>query len=177
MQAASNKPFLSTSIEFLKGVGPERAEVLRSEAQISTFGDLLKLYPYRYIDRTQFYSTQHIDNTQTYIQLKGRLRNLQEVGHGRGKRLTATFYDNDGEIELVWFQGIKWLIKSLDAKETYVLYGKPSWFNSKLNITHPELEKLSAFNTEETGTFRAMYNTSEKMKTKSLDSKGISKLL
>jgi ATP-dependent DNA helicase RecG len=177
MQSAQNKSFLATPIEYLKGVGPERADVLKKEAQIFTFGDLLKLYPYRYIDRTQFYSTQHIDNTQTFIQLKGKLKNIRELGEGRGKRLTAVFYDDDGEVELVWFQGIKWIIKAIDTKETYVLYGKPSWFNSKLNITHPELEKLSAFNVEEGGTFRAMYNTSEKMKTKSLDSKGISKLI
>ncbi len=177
MSSLQNKPFLSTPVEYLKGVGPERADVLKKEAQIFTFGDLLKLYPYRYIDRTQFYSTQHIDNTQTYIQLKGKIRDIREIGNGRGKRLTAIFYDNDGSIELVWFQGIKWLVNSLDTKETYVLYGKPNWFNGKLNITHPELEKLSAFNAEETGTFRAMYNTSEKMKTKGLDSKGISKLM
>ena len=172
-----NKSFLATPIEFLKGVGPDRADILKKEAQIFTFGDLLKLYPYRYIDRTQFYSTQHIDNTQTYIQLKGKLKDIRELCEGRGKRLTAVFYDNDGEIDLVWFQGIKWILNAIDTKETYVLYGKPSWFNGKLNITHPDLEKLSTYTAEDAGTFRAMYNTSEKMKTKSLDSKGISKLM
>lgn len=177
MQSSVNKSFLATPIEYLKGVGPDRADILKKEVEIYTFGDLLKLYPYRYIDRTQFYSTQHIDNTQTFIQLKGKLKDIRELGEGRAKRLTAVFYDNDGEIELVWFQGVKWLVKSLDTKETYVLYGKPSWFNGKLNITHPDLEKLSAFNNEESGTFRALYNTTEKMKTKSLDSKGISKLM
>jgi len=177
VQSTQNKSFLATPIEYLKGVGPDRADVLKKEAQIFTFGDLLKMYPYRYIDRTQFYSTQHIDNTQTYIQLKGKLRDIRELGEGRAKRLTAIFYDDDGEIDLVWFQGIKWIIKAIDTKETYVLYGKPSWFNSKLNITHPELEKLSTYNEGEFGIFRALYNTSEKMKTKSLDSKGISKLI
>ncbi|MFN8267792.1 MAG: ATP-dependent DNA helicase RecG [Chitinophagales bacterium] len=176
MQTGNNS-FLATAIEFLKGVGPERADVLKKEAGIYSFGDLLKLYPYRYIDRTRFYSTQHIDNTQTYIQLKGKIKDLREIGEGRSKRLTALFYDNDGAIELVWFQGIKWLVKSLDTKETYVLFGKPSWFNGKLNITHPELEKLASFDEAPIGTFRAMYNTSEKMKTKGLDSKGISKLM
>ena len=177
MQTSNSKSFLSTPIEYLKGVGPERADILKKETQVFTFGDLLKLYPYRYIDRTQFYSTQHIDNTQTYIQLKGKLRDIRELGEGRAKRLTAVFYDDDGEIDLVWFQGIKWVLKAIDTNETYVLYGKPSWFNSKLNITHPELEKLSTYNDGETGTFRALYNTSEKMKTRSLDSKGISKLM
>jgi ATP-dependent DNA helicase RecG len=181
MQSSGNKSFLATPIEYLKGVGPERAELLKKEAQIYTFGDLLKWYPYRYIDRTKFHSTQHIDNTQTFIQLKGKLRNIKELGEGRAKRLTATFYDNDGEIELVWFQGVKWLIKSLDTKETYVLYGKPSWFNGKLNITHPDLESCHDYRGTttdgESGTFRALYNSSEKMKTKGLDSKGISKLM
>ncbi len=179
MQTASgNKSFLSTPIEYLKGVGPERADVLKKEAGIFTFGDLLKLYPYRYIDRSQFYSTQHIDNTQTYIQLKGKLRDIREIGEGRGRRLTAVFYDDDGAIELVWFQGVKWLVKALNTKETYVLYGKPSWFNGKLNITHPELEPCNDNRgTTDGGTFRALYNTSEKMKTKGLDSKGISKLM
>ena len=101
-----DKSFLETSIEYLKGVGPERAAVLNKEAGIFTFGDLLKLYPYRYVDRTQFYTTQHIDNAQTYIQLKGKIKNIQEVGIGRAKRLTAIFYDEVGTIELVWFQGI-----------------------------------------------------------------------
>jgi len=173
----SNNSFLSTPIEFLKGVGPERAAVLKKEASIFTFGDLLTLFPYRYIDRTKFYSTQHIDNTQTYIQLKGKLKHIREIGEGRGKRLTAIFYDNDGEIELVWFQGVKWLVNSLDPRETYILYGKPSWFNGKFNITHPELEKLATFNDSDAGTFRALYNSSEKMKAKSLDSKGIAKLM
>lgn len=175
-----NTSFLETPIEYLKGVGPERADVLKKEAQIFTFGDLLQLYPYRYIDRTQFYSTQHIDNTQTYIQLKGKVKDIREIGEGRGRRLTAVFYDNDGAVELVWFQGIKWILKSLDTKETYILYGKPSWFNGKLNFTHPELELCHdgrGTTKEDTGTFRAMYNTSEKMKTKGLDSKGIAKLM
>jgi ATP-dependent DNA helicase RecG len=155
MQSTATKSFLATPIEYLKGVGPERADILKKELEIFTFGDLLKLYPYRYIDRTQFYSTQHIDNTQTFIQLKGKLKDIRELGEGRARRLTAVFYDADGEIELVWFQGVKWLVKSLNTKETYVLYGKPSWFNGKLNITHPDLEPLSAYTSEEAGTFRA----------------------
>ena len=135
MQSTATKSFLATPIEYLKGVGPERADILKKELEIFTFGDLLKLYPYRYIDRTQFYSTQHIDNTQTFIQLKGKLKDIRELGEGRARRLTAVFYDADGEIELVWFQGVKWLVKSLNTKETYVLYGKPSWFNHEISKT------------------------------------------
>ncbi len=176
MQSAT-RTFLSTPIEYLKGVGPERADVLKKEAQVFTFGDLLKLYPYRYIDRTKFYSIKDIDNTQIFIQLKGKIKNIREIGAGRGKRLTAMFYDDDGQIELVWFQGIRWLLKSLNTKDTYILYGKPSVFNNKLNITHPDLEVFREDSITREGGFRALYNTSEKMKTKSLDSKGISKLM
>src|SRR3982751_5897781 len=104
MQSAASRTFLSTPIEYLKGVGPDRADMLKKEAQIFTFGDLLKLYPYRYIDRTKFYSTKDIDNFQTFIQLKGKIKHIREIGEGRGKRLTAVFYDNDGQVELVWFQ-------------------------------------------------------------------------
>jgi ATP-dependent DNA helicase RecG len=177
MQSSVSRTFLSTPIEYLKGVGPERAEILKKEAEIFTFGDLLKLYPYRYIDRTKFYSIKDIDNFQTYIQLKGKIKNIREIGEGRGKRLTAIFYDTDGQIELVWFQGVKWLLKSLNTTDTYILYGKPSLFNGKPNITHPDLERQETFNAADAGTYRALYNTSEKMKVKSLDSKGISRLV
>jgi len=177
VHTSGNKPFLNTPIEFLKGVGPERADVLKKELGIFTFGDLLKHYPYRYIDRTQFHSTQHIDNTQTFIQLKGKLRDIRELGDGRKKRLTAQFYDKDGDIELVWFQGIKWVKNAINTTDTFILFGKPSWFNGTLNIAHPELEKAENSITSDEGTFRALYNSSEKMKLKGLDSKGISKLI
>ncbi len=177
MPLPNNQDFLQTPIEYLKGVGPERAVILKNEANIYTFGDLLKLFPYKYIDRTQFYSTQHIDSSTNYIQLKGKVKDLHELGENRGKRLVATFYDNDGDIELVWFKGIKWIKTGIKPNETYVLYGKPNWFNGKLNIPHPELELLSTYNNAELGSFKALYNTSEKMKNKGLDSKGISKLI
>lgn len=177
MHTSSNRPFLNTPIEFLKGVGPERADVLKKELGVFTFGDLLKHYPYRYIDRTQFHSTQHIDNTQTFIQLKGKLRDIRELGDGRKKRLTAQFYDKDGDIELVWFQGIKWVKNAINTTDTFILFGKPSWFNGTLNIAHPELEKAENSIASDEGTFRALYNSSEKMKLKGLDSKGISKLV
>jgi ATP-dependent DNA helicase RecG len=177
MQQQEKYNFLQTPIEYLKGVGPERAVLLKTEAGIHTFGDLIKLFPYRYIDRTQFYSTQHIDSSNTFIQLKGKIKALRETGEGRAKRLTAIFYDNDGEVELVWFKGIKWIKDGINANETYVLFGKPTWFNGKLNIAHPELELLANHTSAALGGFKALYNTSEKMKTKGLDSKGISKLI
>ncbi|MCB9074439.1 MAG: ATP-dependent DNA helicase RecG [Chitinophagales bacterium] len=177
MSALDKYAFLQTSIEYLKGVGPERAAILKTEANIHTFGDLLKLFPYRYIDRTQFYSTQHIDNSNTFIQLKGKIKEMREIGEGRGKRLSAIFYDQDGEVELVWFKGIKWIKEGIRPNEIYVLFGKPAWFNGRYNIAHPELELLSNYTSEALGSFKALYNTSEKMKNKGLDSKGIAKLI
>ncbi|HNC65294.1 MAG TPA: ATP-dependent DNA helicase RecG, partial [Chitinophagales bacterium] len=126
---------------------------------------------------TQFYSTQHIDNSNTFIQLKGKIKEMREVGEGRGKRLSAIFYDQEGEVELVWFKGIKWIKDGIKPNEIYVLFGKPAWFNGRYNIAHPELELLSNYTSEALGGFKALYNTSEKMKNKGLDSKGIAKLI
>src|SRR5687767_751915 len=99
MPDRSSLAYLSTPIEYLKGVGPERADVLKKEAEIFTFGDLLRYYPYKYVDRTKFYRVTDIDNTQTYIQLKGKLSQVREIGERRGKRLTAVFSDETGSIE------------------------------------------------------------------------------
>ena len=171
------KSFLSTPIEFLKGVGPEKANVLKKELDISSFGDLIKHFPYKYVDRTKFYAVKEIYDTQTYVQLKGKVSGVAYAGSGSGKRLTARFSDDTGSIELVWFKGFKWLEGAFLPNETYVLYGKPTEFNKKLNFSHPELELLSSFENKHAGAFRALYNTSEKMKNKGLDSKGIARLL
>lgn len=169
--------FLSTPIEYLKGVGPEKANVLKKELEIFTFGDLIKYFPYKYVDRTKFYAVTEIYDTQTYVQLKGKISGMAYVGNGPSKRLTAKFTDDTGSIELVWFKGFKWLEGAFSPAETYVLYGKPTEFNKKLNFSHPELEPLTTFENKHSGIFRALYNTTEKMKNKSLDSKGIARLL
>ncbi|MBX7226099.1 MAG: ATP-dependent DNA helicase RecG [Chitinophagales bacterium] len=169
--------FLSTPIEYLKGVGPEKANVLKKELEIFTFGDLIKYFPYKYVDRTKFYAVTEIYDTQTYVQLKGKISGMAYVGNGSSKRLTAKFTDDTGSIELVWFKGFKWLEGAFSPAETYVLYGKPTEFNKKLNFSHPELEPFTTFENKHSGIFRALYNTTEKMKNKSLDSKGIARLL
>lgn len=169
--------FLSTPIEYLKGVGPEKANVLKKELEIFTFGDLIKYFPYKYVDRTKFYAVTEIYDTQTYVQLKGKISGMAYVGNGPSKRLTAKFTDDTGSIELVWFKGFKWLEGAFSPAETYVLYGKPTEFNKRLNFSHPELEPFTTFENKHSGIFRALYNTTEKMKNKSLDSKGIARLL
>ncbi|MCB9032707.1 MAG: ATP-dependent DNA helicase RecG [Chitinophagales bacterium] len=169
--------FLNTPIEYLKGVGPEKATVLKNELQIFSFGDLIKHFPYRYVDRSQIHTTNDIGNSDTYIQLKGKIKNMVELGHGRAKRLSAVFYDDVGEVELVWFKGIQWIKKGIDANTTFLLYGKPTYFNHSYNIAHPELEIFNAAKNKYEQPFRALYNTTEKMKKKGLDSKAFQKLI
>ena len=131
---------LLSDIQFLPGVGPRRAQLLGSEVGIRTIEDLLCYYPYKYLDRSRFYKVSEINSDASYIQMKGRLRNLRKVGEGRHERMEAIFYDETGGISLVWFRGIRYAASRLKPDTTYILFGKPSVFNGKYNIAHPELE-------------------------------------
>lgn len=169
--------FLDTPIEFLKGVGPERAKTLKSEFDIETFGDLLKWYPYRHVDRTRFYSTNEINADLPYVQLRGQILNFQIVGKARGQRAVAQLTDKTGNLELVWFQGLKWLSgKYLPGKE-YIVFGKPTVYNGKINIAHPEVTEVKEEEIQKLNVLQPMYSSSEKAKLKGLDSKGMMKLI
>ncbi|SKB85056.1 ATP-dependent DNA helicase RecG [Parapedobacter luteus] len=166
-----------TPIEYLKGVGPNRAEVLKSELGIHTFGELLQHYPFRYIDRTQFHKIQQLQPDMPAAQVIGRLIHLEEVGERRGKRLIGHFKDDTGAMELVWFQSIGWLKKSLKVGAAYIIYGKPNVFNNQLSITHPEME-LYHPGAKQAGnmSLQPVYSSTEKLKKFMLDSRGIQKL-
>jgi ATP-dependent DNA helicase RecG len=168
---------LDTPIEYLKGVGPEKASVLKKEANIFTFRDLLDLYPYRYVDRSKFATVQEISEANTYIQLKGTFTKIEEVGQGRAKRLTALFKDETGAVEVVWFNATKWVKEFIQPNQVYVLFDKPSLFNGKFNFTHPEIETLASYQASGKQGYQALYNTSEKMKQRGLDSRAILKLV
>ncbi|MCB0431268.1 MAG: ATP-dependent DNA helicase RecG [Flavobacteriales bacterium] len=172
----STSSFLSTPIEYLKGVGPQRADTLKKQMQIFIFEDLLYLFPFRYIDRTRFYPVKQLHADLPYVQMKGQILSFQSVGQGRTKRLTAKFGDDTGQVDLVWFQGVKWIQEKLRKNETYILFGKPSLYKNTLNIAHPELETLDEFKNSPAGTLQAVYPSTELMKRKGLDSKGIWKL-
>ncbi len=169
--------FFDTQIEYLKGVGPKRAEILKSELQIFTFGDLLNFYPFRYVDRSKFYKIKDINADLPYIQIIGRIKNFKPFGNKRTIRLNAAFYDETGEIELVWFNGFKWILDKFRQGNEYIVFGKPSLFNGKINIAHPEIEEVK----EETDLIAAklspFYSSTEKLKSRGLDSKGISKIM
>ena len=167
--------FFDTKIEFLKGVGPTKAELLNKELQIYTFGDLLQHYPFRYEDRTKFLHIREINNSGTYIQLKGKLSHVEMVGQGRKKRLVAYLSDGTGEIELVWFKGAPWIQKKLTVGAEYVVFGKPSLFSGKYNIAHPEIDLLTEAN-ENQAFLHPVYPSTEKLRARYLDSKGISRL-
>jgi len=167
--------YFDTRIEFLKGVGPTKAELLNKELNIFTFGDLLQHYPFRYEDRTKFHSISEIDSSIAYIQLKGRISHIEIVGQGRKKRLVAYLKDDTGEIELVWFKGAQWMIKKLRTGVDYVVFGKPTIFNGKFNIAHPEIDPLTESNDNQ-AFLQPVYPSTEKLRVRYLDSKGISKL-
>jgi ATP-dependent DNA helicase RecG len=135
-----NSQAFQTPIEYLKGVGLARAEVLKKELQIFTFEDLLKHFPYKYIDRTRFYKIKDIQPDMPYVQVLARLISKEMMGEKHTKRLVAQAKDDTGIIELVWFQSIKWVEKTLVPGKVYVLFGKPGFFNGKAQMAHPEME-------------------------------------
>jgi ATP-dependent DNA helicase RecG len=167
--------FLHTPISFLKGVGPKRAELLQKELSIFTFGDLLEYFPFRYIDRSTYNTVSELNTLDGFAQLRGYIISMNEVDVGKRKRLTAKFQDRTGQIELVWFQGIKWIKPLLKANVEYQVYGKAKFFGSSFNIPHPELVEMSQVDAE-VG-LKGIYRSTEKLSLNGLHSKGIEKLV
>ncbi|OFX68537.1 MAG: ATP-dependent DNA helicase RecG [Bacteroidetes bacterium GWE2_29_8] len=168
--------FLDTPIEYLKGVGPAKADLLKSELGIYNFYDLINYFPFRYVDKSKFHKIRDIYNESSYVQVIGQITHIELVNKGRQHRLTAFLKDNTGVIELVWFQGIKWIKEHIVKDKEYIIYGKPNNFNGKINIAHPEIEILLEREKKDFE-YQAFYNSTEKLKSKGLDSKGILKLI
>jgi len=167
--------FFETKIEFLKGVGPQRADVLKKELQIFTYGDLIQHYPFRYEDRSVIHKIKDIDESMQYVQVRGKIIHVESIGEKFKKRLVATLADNTGEIELVWFQGINWVEKQLELGKEFVVFGKPNLFNHIFNVPHPELDTIEEA-AQKVGFLQPVYHSTEKLRNFSLDSKGIGKL-
>lgn len=169
---------LETPIEFLKGVGPKKAELFKKEFNISTYNDLLHYFPYRHVDKSKVYKISELQTEGAYIQFRGRVRSFEIVGQQRARRLVAQFVDETGTIELVWFNSIKWIEDLLNERREFIIFGKPTLFNRRWSITHPEL--IDPYVQQESSVplyFQPLYNTSEKAKKGGLDSKSISKLI
>jgi len=167
--------FFETPIEYLKGVGPQRSALLNKELNIFTFGDLIQYYPFRYEDRTKFYAIKDLSDEMPYVQIKGIITKKELIGVGAKKRLVATFNDQTSIMELVWFQGIKWIVEKIKPGVEYVVFGKPVRYGRKFNIAHPEIEPLTSAN-EKGGYLHPVYPLTEKLRSRFLDSKAISRL-
>ncbi len=168
--------YLQQDIQFLPGVGPKRADLLRQELQINTFEDLLTYYPFRYVDRSRFYRISEITSDMPQIQIRGKIVGYAAVGKGRGKRLTADFTDGSGQIQLVWFKGAKWIPENYPVGKELVVFGKPTVYQRKLNVVHPELEDPGKKHVV-SSKLQSVYSTTEKLKDRYLTSKAISKLM
>lgn len=168
--------FFDTSVEYLKGIGPQRAMLLGKELNIFTFADLIQHYPFRYEDRTKFYKISEITDEMQYVQIKGVVKRRELVGAGFKKRLVVHFADDSGEVELVWFQGINWINEKLKPGIEYVVFGKPSRFGSKFNLAHPEIEPPTE-KPDKGGFLQPVYPLTEKLKARHLDSRALSKII
>lgn len=164
-------------IKFLQGVGPARAQLLAKELNIHTFKDLLYTFPFRYVDKSRFYTIAEIESTSAYVLLKGKILSISQVGEKKGRRLVALFSDGTAKIELVFFQGIKWLSTSLRLNTEYVVFGKPSIFNNTINMVHPELELASTYSQERQSAMVGIYSSSEKLRNSGITNKVFTKLV
>jgi ATP-dependent DNA helicase RecG len=171
-------PLLQTPIAYLKGVGPQRGELLRKELGINKYEDLLNFYPNRYIDRTRYYKISELQNSVAEVQIIGKIIHLKTVEFGRNKkRLVASFIDETGELELVWFQGHKWLKESLKLNIPYVIFGKVSSFNGQFTMAHPEMELLNEHEQSLRSALQPVYPSTEALTNKGISNRVINKMM
>jgi ATP-dependent DNA helicase RecG len=169
---------LDTPIEYLKGVGPQRGDLLRKEMNIHKYGDLINLYPNRYIDRTRYFKINQLVNSNSEVQIIGKVVHIKTIDQGKGKsRLVATFLDDTGQMELVWFQGQKWVKESLKLNTVYVIFGKVTQFGSVFNMAHPEMELLEEHKTTLRSAMQPVYPSTEKLNNKGVTNKVINKMM
>ncbi|MBO7637082.1 MAG: ATP-dependent DNA helicase RecG [Paludibacteraceae bacterium] len=164
-------------ITYLHGVGPKRSDLLKKEIGVTTYADLLYYFPYRYIDKSRFYAISELNETSSYVQIRGRILKMTLVGTGRKQRVTAIFSDGVSAMELLWFKGTQYVMDTYKEGHEFVAFGKPSFFAGKVSIVHPEMETIAEARSKlSLGGLQGLYNTSEKMKSSFLNSKSIQKL-
>jgi ATP-dependent DNA helicase RecG len=172
-----NASFLQTPIEYLKGVGPNRADLLRKEVGIFTYQDLLHFFPNRYIDRTRYYKINELQQNNAEVQLIGKITHIKTVEQNKGKRLVATFTDETGTMELVWFRGLKWIKESLKINVPYVIFGKVNTFKSQFSMPHPEMELLVEHEQSLRSAMQPVYPSTEKLANSGVTNRVINKLM
>ena len=168
---------LQTPIDYLKGVGPSRADLLRKELGIHTYQDLLNLFPNRYLDRTKYFKINQLQANNAEVQIIGKIIKFEEVAQKRGKRLVATFKDNTGVMELVWFRGQKWIRDALKLNTEYVVFGKTNYFNGKFSIPHPDTELLSEHEQNLRSSMQAIYPSTEKLSNRGISNRVMTKIM
>jgi len=162
---------LNTSIDYLKGVGPNRAEILKKEFNIFTYKDLLNFFPFRYIDRTKFYNINEIQKSNADVQIIGKFTEIYYFKNIKSNRLIGTFNDGNNTIDIVWFKGTKWIEKSIKLNTDYVLYGKPNWYLNNFSIAHPELSLVSEFNKKQINGLLPIYSSNERVLSRGITNK------
>lgn len=172
-----NANFLQTPIDYLKGVGPNRATLLKKELGVHTFQDLLNLFPNRYLDRTQYYKISQLQQTNAEVQIVGKIIHIKTVEQKRGKRLVATFRDETGQMELVWFRGVKWIRENIKINVPYVIFGKTNFFNGNFSMPHPEMELLEIHEKSIRSAMQPVYPSSEKLSNSGITNKVINGLM
>lgn len=167
---------LNKSIEYLKGVGAAKADLLKKELGIFSYAQLLQHYPYRYVDKTQFHKVTDIKEEGEYVQVKGILRRINVVGEGHKRRMTGLFRDDTGTLELTWFKGLSW-VQNLPIGTPYIVYGKPSIYNGNVSIVHPEMTSLAEAKKQKAPSLEPLYPTTEKLRQRRLDSRTLAALM
>ncbi|HLW63099.1 MAG TPA: ATP-dependent DNA helicase RecG [Flavobacterium sp.] len=167
-----------TPIEYLKGVGPQRAAVLKKELQIFTYKDLINFYPYKYLDRSKYYKIAELTpNLSSEIQIAGKIVHIKTVEQKRGKRLVATFTDGHHKMELIWFQGYKWIQEKLQPNQPYIIFGKINHFNGVFSMPHPEMETVEEHKKSLQSALQPVYPSSEKLTQKNISNRSITKMM
>jgi ATP-dependent DNA helicase RecG len=172
----SNNLF-QTTIDYLKGVGPNRADLLKKELGIYTFQDLANLFPNRYLDRTQFYKIDQLQRTSADVQIIGKITHIKTVEQKRGKRLVANFQDDSGKMELVWFKGHKWIKENLKLNVSYVVFGKTNWFNGVFSMPHPEMELLTEYEKSLRPVMQPVYPSTEKLVARGVSNRVVNSMM
>ena len=171
-----NANLLQTPIDYLKGVGPNRAQVLKRELGIQTYGDLLSFFPNRYLDKTRFFKINELQRNSAEVQLVGQITHIKSVEQKRGKRLVADFVDSTGKMELVWFRGQKWIRENLKLNTPYVIFGKTNWFNGVFSMPHPEMELVEDYKKQLRTAMQPVYPSTEKLAKAGISNRVINKI-
>ncbi len=172
-----NANILQTPIDYLKGVGPNRADLLRKELGIHTYQDLVNFFPNRYLDKTRFYKINELQRNSAEVQIVGKITHIRSVEQKRGKRLVADFIDDTGKMELVWFRGQKWIRENLKINTPYVIFGKTNWFNGLFSMPHPEMESVEEYKKQLRTAMQPIYPSTEKLAKSGITNRVINKLM